>query len=197
MTGFYNRDLNLWRPVVIICTTRFNIQQFYFLPTQCIYFVLCGSQNKHLLFPYTTLTGFYIRDRVCLLRGTDWIFKQFRLVWVFKRRPLNEEAQVQFQVSPCAICCAQSVTLTGFTPGTSVSPVSVIPPMLHTDLQLNTTLTKRTSGRNLRTFQKAMLFRKSGTMGQIGTFSWCFNRNFSFHIPQSRQCHTHTQLNYF
>jgi len=32
-------------PVVTICTTRFNIQQFYFLPTQCIY-VFCMDLRK-------------------------------------------------------------------------------------------------------------------------------------------------------
>ena len=30
----------LYSPVVTICTTRFNVQQFYVLPTQCIY-VFC------------------------------------------------------------------------------------------------------------------------------------------------------------
>jgi len=37
-----------------LCTTRFNIKEFYILPTQFIY-VLCRSQNKQLL-PYTSLT---------------------------------------------------------------------------------------------------------------------------------------------
>jgi hypothetical protein len=33
--------------------------------------VLCGSQNKQPLFPYTALTDwFYNRNGVCLLRGT-------------------------------------------------------------------------------------------------------------------------------
>jgi hypothetical protein len=37
--------------------------------------VLCGSENKQRLFPYTTLTDwFYNGDGVCLLRGTDWVF---------------------------------------------------------------------------------------------------------------------------
>jgi hypothetical protein len=37
--------------------------------------VLCGSQNKQRLFPYTTLTDWFSnRQGVCLLRGTDWIF---------------------------------------------------------------------------------------------------------------------------
>jgi hypothetical protein len=30
-------SLAVQSPVVTICTTRFNIQQFYILPTQCIY----------------------------------------------------------------------------------------------------------------------------------------------------------------
>jgi hypothetical protein len=49
----------MYRTVVAICTTRFNIQQFYVLPTQCIY-VLCGSQNKQPLFPYTALTDWFV-----------------------------------------------------------------------------------------------------------------------------------------
>jgi hypothetical protein len=36
--------------------------------------VLCGSENKQRLFPYTALTDWFL-NRVCLLRGTDWIFK--------------------------------------------------------------------------------------------------------------------------
>ena len=54
---------------------RFNIHKFYVLPTQCMCIcVVCGSENKQRLFPYTALTGFYNQDGVCLLRGTDWIF---------------------------------------------------------------------------------------------------------------------------
>jgi len=35
-------------------------------------YVLCGSQNKQRLFPYTALTDcFYNLDGMCLLRGTD------------------------------------------------------------------------------------------------------------------------------
>ena len=37
--------------------------------------VLCGSQNKQRLFPYTALTDwFYNQDGECLLRATDCIF---------------------------------------------------------------------------------------------------------------------------
>ena len=42
---------------------QFNIQQLYVLPTQLYLCVLCGSENKEPLFPYTTLTDwFYKRD---------------------------------------------------------------------------------------------------------------------------------------
>jgi len=51
--------LSFSSPVVTICTTRFNIQQFYILPTQCIC-VLCGSENKQRLYPYTILTDWFL-----------------------------------------------------------------------------------------------------------------------------------------
>jgi hypothetical protein len=74
MTGFYNRDG--------VCLLRgtdwiFNIQQFYVLPTQCVY-VFCVDLRTNRLFPYTALTDwFYNRDGVRLLRGTNWVFKCF------------------------------------------------------------------------------------------------------------------------
>jgi hypothetical protein len=47
-----------------------------------------------------------------------------------------------------------------------LSRVSIIPPMLHTHLQLHVALTRRTSGKILKTFRKAMLFRKK--RGAVG-----------------------------
>ena len=48
-------------PVVTMRTTRFNIQQFYVLPTQCIY-DLYGSENKQRIKPYRALAdSFYKR----------------------------------------------------------------------------------------------------------------------------------------
>jgi len=37
---------------------QFNIKQFYVLPTQYLC-VLCGSENKQPLFPYTALTDWF------------------------------------------------------------------------------------------------------------------------------------------
>jgi len=39
---------------------QFNIQQLYVLSTQLYLCVLCGSQNKQTLFPYTTLTDWFL-----------------------------------------------------------------------------------------------------------------------------------------
>jgi len=39
---------------------QFNIQQFYVLPTQCIYVDICGSENKQRLFSYTALPNWIL-----------------------------------------------------------------------------------------------------------------------------------------
>jgi hypothetical protein len=49
-----------------------------------------------------------------------------------------------------------------FPPSTSVCPVNLIPPILHTHLHLQPSLTRRTNGENLGTFKKAMLFGNPG-----------------------------------
>ena len=59
-------------------------------------------------------------------------FKGPVMSWAVSRRHLTTEAWVRSQTSPCEICGGQSVTGTGFSPSTSVSPVSTIPPMPHT-----------------------------------------------------------------
>ena len=50
----------MYRTVVTICTTRFKIHKFHVLPTQLYLCVLCGSENKQRLFPYTTLTAWLL-----------------------------------------------------------------------------------------------------------------------------------------
>jgi hypothetical protein len=59
-----------------MCTTRFNIHKFYVPPTQCIYVFCVDLRTNSDYFPIQhLLTVFHNRDGVCLLRGTDWVFK--------------------------------------------------------------------------------------------------------------------------
>ena len=60
--------------LVTICTTRFNIQQFYVLSTQRMYvFCVYLRTNSDYFNIQHWLVGFYNRDGVCLLRGTFYI----------------------------------------------------------------------------------------------------------------------------
>jgi hypothetical protein len=53
---------------------QFNIQQFYVLPTQCIYvfFVDLRTNSDYITIEHY-LIGLYNWDGVFLLRGTDWV----------------------------------------------------------------------------------------------------------------------------
>jgi len=52
-----------------------NTQKFYVQPTHCIYAFCMDLRTSSDYFAIQNwLTGFYNRDEVCLLRGTDWIF---------------------------------------------------------------------------------------------------------------------------
>jgi hypothetical protein len=54
---------------------QFNIQQFYVLPTLCIYVFCVDLRTNSDYFPIQhSLAGFYNRDGVCLLRGTHSVF---------------------------------------------------------------------------------------------------------------------------
>jgi hypothetical protein len=60
---------------------------------------------------------------------------------------LTAEARVRFQVCPCKICGGQSVFRQGFFFRVRrVSLVNIIPPVLHTYLQLHVAVTSRAKG---------------------------------------------------
>jgi len=62
---------------------QFDIQQFYVLPTQCIYVFCVDLRTNSDYFPmHHLLTGFYNRDGECLLRGMDWIFIYINIIQV-------------------------------------------------------------------------------------------------------------------
>ena len=57
----------------VYCAVR---STFYVLPTQCVY-VFCEDSrtNSDYFTVQLWLVGWYIRDGLCLLRGTDWPYK--------------------------------------------------------------------------------------------------------------------------
>jgi len=52
--------MNILKPSGYYMYRQFNIQQFCFLPHTVYLCVLCGSQNKQRLFPYTALTDWFL-----------------------------------------------------------------------------------------------------------------------------------------
>jgi hypothetical protein len=46
--------------MVTICPTKFNIQNFYLLPAECVLCLMYGSQEKRRLLAYIMLTGWFL-----------------------------------------------------------------------------------------------------------------------------------------
>jgi len=80
------------------------------------------------------------------------------------RWPLTAEAQFRSQTSSREVFVGHGGTVTSISPSTSVFPVSIIPPMIHTDLHLHVAPTRSTNGRSLKIFQKGNLFRNRGAL---------------------------------
>ena len=53
------RQFNPSKPSGHYMYRQFNTQQFYVLPTQCIY-VICVDLRTNWLFPYTELTDWFL-----------------------------------------------------------------------------------------------------------------------------------------
>jgi len=116
---------------------QFCIQQFYVLPTHYI-FVLCGSKNKQLLFPYITLIdGFYKRDltlysQVVTIRtisltcnnATFCSHSEFMcFIWIWVQTAIISEYSMKYLVynldlllySPVVTICTTSLTIANST----------------------------------------------------------------------------------
>jgi hypothetical protein len=76
------------------------------------------------------------------------------------------------------------------SPSTSVSPVSIIPPMLHAHLHLSTTLIRRTSGRSLCTSKYSNALSDIGVLSLFSCFKEFIKVSFSseyFIVPSAIQ----------
>jgi len=122
---------------------QFNIQQFYILLTQCIY-VFCVDLRKKkktaIISPYNiNVLVFITVER--LQRGTDWIFLTLSTVNLsirstiraVSRRTVTAEARFRSQVSLTFVVDRVALGQV-FMPVLRFSPVSIVPPMLHTQL---------------------------------------------------------------
>ena len=59
---------------------QFNIQQFYVQASQLYLCVLCGSENKQRLFPYTALTVWFVKPRFNPLKPSGhYMYRQFNI----------------------------------------------------------------------------------------------------------------------
>ena len=117
-----------------------------------------------------------VRDRQCSLCGTNWKLH----IRTFFRRSVTGLWQRRHEFNPKSVrmgFVVDKVALwEGFFPVLWFSPLSIIPPMLHTHLSLNTpcAFIRRTSGRSLGSFKKAMFFRTSRSIKRkiIFNFFW-------------------------
>ena len=82
--------------MVTICTTSLTFSNPTFCPHSCIYVFCVGLRTYSHYFPIQhKLTGLYNRYGVCLLRGTDWIFK-YDLYYYASRAALTD---INFKIS--------------------------------------------------------------------------------------------------
>ena len=90
------------------------------------------KQHHTLLFKQVTLCTVQQEMEFCILcrRTVDRDIPS--VVQAVRPRPLTVETLFRFQVSSCGICGAPTCTGRGFSAITLISPVSIIPPLLHT-----------------------------------------------------------------
>jgi hypothetical protein len=90
---------------------------------------------------------------------------------VASRRPLTSEARAQSHTSPCEICGGRSGTEIGFSPSNSVSPATLIPALLHNNLQ---TAEARIRFKKQRSFVRLDRKLLSVLVGFDGSTDVCF-----------------------
>ena len=102
---------------------------------------------------------------LAVIKTTIQVIYDHPMTQADSRRPLTAEARFLSQASPYEIGDKVSLWQV-FLRILRFSPVNIISPVLHTHLRLQVVHTRRTNGRRLKNFQKAMLFQKSGALGR-------------------------------
>ena len=151
---------------------QFNIQQFYFLPTHTVFMcsvwiweqrAIISLYNINWLVSITQTQCVYCAVRtgylnIIYVNCHPW---PRLLVRGFSPQKLGFDP-----ISIHVIFMLNTVTLgQGFLPVLLLSPVSILPPVLNIHLHLPAVVTRRTNGRSLGTFHKAVLFRKKRSIG--------------------------------
>ena len=142
--------------MVTICTTSLTFNNSTFCPhTVFMCFVWISEQ--------TAIISLYNINCLVFITEMEIVYCAVRTGYLYKIQVnfchRSAKARVRSQASPSKICWGPSVTGRGFSLVTSASPVSNIPPVLHTHLHLSAALTT-TNGQCLGTFQKEELFRE-------------------------------------
>jgi hypothetical protein len=81
----------------------------------------------------------------------------------FSRRPVTVETKDRSQVNPFETCGGLCGNGTGLPPSTSVLPVSIVPPVLHTLTHLRVAFSRH-FGRVFENFHKQRSFRNRGAI---------------------------------
>jgi len=111
------------------------------------------------------------------IQSRVFVFNSRAMAQAVSRWSLTAETRLRFHVRPVVYKVALGQV---FLQVLRFSLVSIIPLILYTRLSLHAVVSKQTNGRSLGTFQKGMLFRKPGSMGQknISTLSLNFYIRF-------------------
>jgi hypothetical protein len=80
---------------------------------------------------YSSESLYYLFTSNTFWTGKSWFVCVPLFYAYYYVKPLTADARVRAHLSPCGICSGQSGNGAGFSPSSSVSPVSVIPPLLH------------------------------------------------------------------
>jgi ribosomal protein S26 len=109
----------IWKQTAIISLYSINWLDFI-TETECVYCtvqtgplcVLCESENKQRLFPYTALTDWLFNWGVCLLRGTDWFYVNF--VWIWEQTEIISLYSIFWMVFISETECVYCAVHTGY-----------------------------------------------------------------------------------